>query len=1356
MLRFCRRTARKNNNISLSLDAKVDNAEAFTFDRLRKTGISARQLFDWYAPLDTIEEYILGQNEGQFFNCSKTEGNFWFGPRCEYMFNSNDTLVNIIVNQFTRKNNHEVLLFTNGTCYPMNGGECQSVLCLDWREICDGKIDCKNGLDEYRCHELEMNECDSRTEYRCLNGQCIDQGLYSDREFDCLDFSDETSHNRGKVCYNVFTLDCDDRLCPPTWFSRGDGSCRIKCLSFHCLSDGNEDCPKGEDERQNNTCSLALPHRYQCDKGTRCIPYVLVGDNIVHCSDRSDEYGYHSLICFNPNDNDCRHFRKLPVRYSLTFHTLCNGVPENILDSNNNTDESDCLMNEWRCLTEHSRCNKVWNCPDGRDEVDCNQGPPTFELCVNHTHFCLNMTTGLPICLPQSRAGDGNIDCVGSLDERAFCRTEYPGDIMRRYRCRNSNQCISPMQICDCHQDCPENDDEMIACVWLNNGQEPFCHHVDFRCRNGIRLDCTSKPCRCDRISSDCADNEDELFCELVDTTWSRPLLLDQVEQYPNEKYLEIERGSSASDGFIAWHCNRGLYVRSTDNPSNFYCFCPDYYYGDRCQYQRKRISLILQPIIAESFDRLSIFKIVALLVRQNSIILSHDQFFYVPQVQCLPKYFLNLLYPINESWSSSFNHSVHVHSFNARTLQHLASWQFDVSFDFLPVIRIVKRLLIADTGMKDELAFPTVDNRSYNLCSISAIYLGYDIDLGRDICVCPLNCIGRRCLISFDQCNNDSCYGHGQCIPIDERFDVGKQFICLCDVEWSGDFCEETKAMIHVSFASGIIISSFKTALIHIILQDALSTHLTYFHSLHSELSTFTVFLEKHEHIMGLIFIQLHEDLNRFVYYLLAVEKGMFGNLKRNISTEVHPSRRCRSIDELFNATVISQPRLRRIKHYQQPCLKRISGEKLKCFYDDELICVCDKTNYAFCINFESASFECLWNKCSNRGKCVQNHEICPSSSLCLCEPCSYGSICQFSTAGYSLSLDAILGSHLGTKNTNIFEQTRVIKLSMLFLSILFITGAILNVFAIGTFAQKMTHKVGCGLYLFISSFLGLLTMIMLMCKMILLIYFEQQSITCSLVEFLLKWGQTGSGWLNACVAVERTLAVIRQAQYSNLASKRRAKWVVMSVLLLMGVVCSPELIFRRTVIDRQDQRVWCVFNLNNDQRIFQTLYSVLNILLFIVPLSINLLSSILIIMGTFRSKTKTTVITNVKCDDVGNEATKTIKTNVTLAKLNNRSAMIKEQIIKHKHILIAPVLLGIFSVPHSVLAFILVCTKIDRNPFVTLSVYLIGYFPSMAIPFAFVLPSQTYRKACHLCVEQILPQCIRKWLETHRRPRL
>ncbi|CAF4819330.1 unnamed protein product, partial [Rotaria sp. Silwood2] len=65
--------------------------------------------------------------------------------------------------------------------------------CLDWTEICDGKVDCLDGgLDEQNCWQLEVNDCEDN-EYRCTNGQCIPYTFFLDEEAmpDCLDGTDE-------------------------------------------------------------------------------------------------------------------------------------------------------------------------------------------------------------------------------------------------------------------------------------------------------------------------------------------------------------------------------------------------------------------------------------------------------------------------------------------------------------------------------------------------------------------------------------------------------------------------------------------------------------------------------------------------------------------------------------------------------------------------------------------------------------------------------------------------------------------------------------------------------------------------------------------------------------------------------------------------------------------------------------------------------------------------------------------------------------------------------------------------------------------------------------------------------------
>lgn len=140
LLRFCRRPTINNHGSVSSFNTASIHGEEYSFDYLRKNGITARALFDWYAPMNTIEAYIMGETNGTFFNCSRETNNIWFGPRCQYSFDTNISLYEIIQERAFLKfhTSDKVLMFTNGTCYPMNDGECKSILCLDWREICDG------------------------------------------------------------------------------------------------------------------------------------------------------------------------------------------------------------------------------------------------------------------------------------------------------------------------------------------------------------------------------------------------------------------------------------------------------------------------------------------------------------------------------------------------------------------------------------------------------------------------------------------------------------------------------------------------------------------------------------------------------------------------------------------------------------------------------------------------------------------------------------------------------------------------------------------------------------------------------------------------------------------------------------------------------------------------------------------------------------------------------------------------------------------------------------------------------------------------------------------------------------------
>jgi hypothetical protein len=185
--------------------------------------------------------------------------------------------------------------------------------------------------------------------------------------------------------------------------------CGKKCISKHRLVDGFKDCFDKSDETFNDSC--ALPDKY------RLKPTYI--DNVA--------------LCYKSSYLE-KHVNKIGYIVELQaphFPTICDGYRE--FQEEPDTDETDC--HHWPCDNQYTRCDNVWNCPNGKDEVRCSYSP-----CGLDEHPCLSMNTTRLICLPLSQVGDGNIDCWGAADERQICR-EPVGNV--RYLCRQKSTNVS-------------------------------------------------------------------------------------------------------------------------------------------------------------------------------------------------------------------------------------------------------------------------------------------------------------------------------------------------------------------------------------------------------------------------------------------------------------------------------------------------------------------------------------------------------------------------------------------------------------------------------------------------------------------------------------------------------------------------------------------------------------------------------------------------------------------------------------------------------------------------------------------------------------------------------------------------
>jgi hypothetical protein len=207
-------------------------AQTITFNELKKRSITSEQLLAWFAPIDVAERYEMNNSDlDVFHNCSSP----WFGSICQYKFDHDlslpfgDIVEATSIDHLSVDNN-----ITTGTCYRFLDSCNRGLwpLCLDWREICDGRMDCISGEDEQWCDQLEMTQC-ANDEYRCHHGsQCIPLAFAKDSRLsvDCLDGSDEIEEHLPYVvstnmyCTNVLTFQCQERIGRYPWsFQCGDG-----------------------------------------------------------------------------------------------------------------------------------------------------------------------------------------------------------------------------------------------------------------------------------------------------------------------------------------------------------------------------------------------------------------------------------------------------------------------------------------------------------------------------------------------------------------------------------------------------------------------------------------------------------------------------------------------------------------------------------------------------------------------------------------------------------------------------------------------------------------------------------------------------------------------------------------------------------------------------------------------------------------------------------------------------------------------------------------------------------------------------------------------------------------------------
>ncbi|UJR06888.1 hypothetical protein I4U23_011177 [Adineta vaga] len=1093
----------------------------------------------------------------------------------------------------------------------------------------------------------------------------------------------------------------------------------IKCISIHRLRDTIQDCPFNDDETFDGSCSLSDAYRrYACvvDGSKVCFSPLIIKNGIDDCTDGVDEREENVVL-----KHDYIYFQK-----------ICDGIEELLpifIDGRYETDETEC--EHWLCNNTYTRCDQFWSCRNGADEVNCL--PLT---CANFEHPCIfpNDTSKIS-CLPITQAGNGIMDCLGGSDEPYHCHSLYPKQEEFRFACSDYSNCLAIIELCDNIGDCSFDDDEIFCTTY--EGQT--CTACDLWADNRTEVE----DFFCDLFDLD-ERSEKETIYFILRNIPNYFLRLTMKVDFPKLPPIQTITSSIRripifrTEMINVLYCNRGIlfYNRMTDDTQELHCLCPPSYYGDTCQYQNQRVSLTIQIRATSDWQQLFTFIIILMDVEGN--IESHDFIEYLAIRDCVTKFNIYLLYSSRPKNSSKI-YSIRIDAYLKTKLTYRASWMFPLQFTFLPVHRLSTILTIPYSNIQplDKCTpscihgqcFPYINNQSLTFCQCNSNWSGLQcmiekkcdcaygsLCIDSSICVCPLNRFGPRCYLISSSCHFNSCINDGQCVPIDERYKLlnQKKSTCICPFGYTGVNCEYqlNQTQIEISFDNDIPISS--SLLIHFITVEP--NALPIFRSVMKKIAFYESIL-----VFSITF-SFHISFAKIFnsYYLIILREEII--TAANISTRILPSYRCASIYELFNSTLANQHLLKRIKYYHQPCQKR---QELICFYDEIHFCLCDLDRQANCFEFNhNMTYDCYgYNFCENRGQCFQDDKKCPKSAICSCPECYYGSRCQFSTIGSTLSLDVILGYQI-YPNMSISQQPIVIKITIILFVIMFCLGFLSNIFSLITFQRETTRNVGCGLYLFISSIISMIIMIIFTIKFWFLLIFQIglinnrlfMFIQCVSIDFLLRLFLSFGDWLSACVAIERAVNVSKGIKFDKVKSKKIAKWIILFVFIL--TICSyihdPN--HRHLIDDDEEHRIWCMTKYSSSLQIFDW---TMNLLHFLVPFLINFISALIIIINATR-----------------------IRSNVH--KKQSRKKILHKQFQQHKHLLITPIILILLAFPRLIISFLFGCMKSARNPWLYLTGYFISFIPSMMIFIVFVLPSRVYRDEFTQSIKRILDKII------------
>ncbi|CAF0798585.1 unnamed protein product [Adineta steineri] len=713
-----------------------------------------------------------------------------------------------------------------------------------------------------------------------------------------------------------------------------------KCISNYRLLDGINDCDYGDDEQWttfNNLSSIMKSQtHFYCSETKTYMSRKLIGDGLCQCGVEFYQMCEEDFLIL-------KH-----VREHISFPSICNGmidlIPLNI-SGRNETDETEC--EQWSCNNSYTRCNGLWNCFDGADEVDCY--PTSLIQCPLQNHVCFSPETMELMCLAKDKGNNGHIDCLGATDEPQLCNKHLYSSADAGFYCVFEDQeyCNTRYAIC---------------------GEEIWCgtKELEIFCNRTESFDFARSDEICNKKNTLNLSDMEQLLCNLFIFLVEPKIThfsLNQMTKSSNSATKDNVKAVSISQMAVesSVRCHRGLDVRvlsdNDKNLTNRTCLCPPSYYGDTCQYQNQRVSLTIKFQAFYDSWRIPFIIIVSLIDNSDQrIIHSYEQITYIPMKNCQTKFNIYLLYSTRPK-NQSEQYSIHIDVYEKLSVSYRGSLLVPIPFNFLPIQRIAVLLNIPyitdntkSCSNKKCIHGQCIkyfnDRNNTTFCQCNEGWHGRDCSIphicqcssgslcigissnNRSICICPINRWGSRCALHDDICQqeNTTCQNGGQCISLRST----KNFECICPKEFFGEKCEIVSNKISLSFDKDLRLP--ETMLIHFIevkQNNAPPEIGVTFKKVSINRKPVIIFWPRIFHI---IFVELFPKN----YYLTFLESNY--NQSTIIEKQLKSSDRCPYIGEIFNESFTKLHLIRRIKYFHVPC----SNLQLSCFYDDAYLCLC------------------------------------------------------------------------------------------------------------------------------------------------------------------------------------------------------------------------------------------------------------------------------------------------------------------------------------------------------------------------------------------------------------------------------